>query len=135
MHDQKTAAKTRRDPCILARRKRTHVIYQVTSGRKRRFDHTRSPGINRKQRRKDLDLIDRTLSFVTFLEALNERKDPCRLFRLANFETVGARAFTSDVDDVGSVRDVALRGFDIALDLQRSISRKRIFGGVYDPHH
>jgi hypothetical protein len=106
----------------------------VTAGRKRRFNNTRSPGINRKQRRKDLDLIDRTLSFMTFLEAVNERKDSCRLFRLADFEPVGSRAFTSDVDDVGSVSDVALRGFDIALDLQRSISRKRIVGGVYDPH-
>src|ERR1700722_7907105 len=71
---------------------------------------------------------------MAFRKAVKKRQDSRSLLLFANLPTISARAFTADIDDVRPGRDVASRSFNRSLDLERSVTGKRIVGDVDDAH-
>src|SRR6516164_9356134 len=92
----------------------------------------RPPGINGEQRREKLDSV----YWITgdFAEALDERLDPGTFLLLGNFTPVGSRALASDIDYICAGCDVAPRQGQRVIDIQGTVSAKRVIRDVYDPH-
>src|SRR6516165_6200779 len=91
-----------------------------------------APGINREQRGEKLDFV----YWITadFAEAPDERLDPGTFLLLGNVTPVCSCALASDIDYICTSCDVAPCQGQRVIDIQGTLSGKRVVRDVDDPH-
>src|SRR6516225_7300845 len=104
----------------------------MSSNVKHCLGHFRPPGINGEERRKKLDPI--YLTTGDFAEAVDERLDPRTFLLLGNLTPGCSRALASDVNYICARRHMSLRHGQRVIDIQGTVSGKRVIRDVYDSH-
>ncbi len=142
VHDEQRGAMARGDAGILVGGQRAEVVEKLAARGERGIRHGRTPGVDRKHRRRERRVVcNRNRAIRAGLrraelraEFLDEGCDPIHFLLGGNRRAIGARAFAADVDQVRALGGHAPRLSHRGIEIERAVPRKRIGIQIDDAH-